>query len=309
MNTPRVSVCIPAYRQTRYLRRALDSLREQRFTDFEIVITDDSPDDAVEVFVKTYAFGPRLRYFHNARLLGTPENWNEAVRQARGELIKILHHDDWLTGPDSLGKLVAALDAQPKADLVFCASVATNADTGVVRDTNQPTAAQVARLQRFPEELFAGNRIGAPSATIYRLRVGLTYDPSLTYTVDTDFYIRLLRKNPALGYVDEPLVAIGINEGQVTKTALADRDLLLREYAYTYQKLGLNAAKNAKIARFWWEFFHRHHVRSVADFRAAGYAGPVGWELRALMRLAPLAGVLGGYLRWKAGNKQLSSRT
>jgi len=302
---PRLSVCIPAYRQTRYLRRALDSLREQTFTDFEIVLTDDSPDDAVEVFVKNYEFGSRMRYFRNARSLGTPENWNEAVRQSRGELIKILHHDDWLAHPDSLGKLVAALDAQPEADLAFCASVATFADTGVVRDVNRPTPAQVARLRSHPEELFAANHIGAPSATLYRRRAGLTYDAGLTYTVDTDFYIRLLRQNPALVYVDEPLVSIGLNEGQVTQSALADRDLLLREYAYTYQKLGLNAARSPKIARFWWEFFHRHHVHSVEDFRAAGYDGPVGWELRVLMGLAPLAGVLGRAVKfYKIKNKE-----
>lgn len=296
---PRVSVCIPAYRQTRYLRRALDSLREQTFRDFEIVVTDDSPDDEVEVFLKNYEFGPRLRYFRNAAPLGTPENWNESVRRSTGELIKILHHDDWLTQPDSLAKLVAALDAQPDADFAFCASVATNADTGAVRDTNRPTAAQVARLQRHPEELFAGNRIGAPSATLYRRRVGLAYDPRIKYTVDTDFYIRLLRKNPRIAYLPEALVGIGINEGQVTKSALADQDLLLREYAYTYQKLVLNAAKNWRIARFWAEFFHRHGVRSVADFRKAGYDGPVGAGLRWLLRLAPLAGVLDGYVSLK----------
>lgn len=296
---PRVSVCIPAYRQTRYLRRALDSLREQTYLDFEVVVTDDSPDDEVKVFLKNYAFGPRLRYFRNPTPLGTPENWNEAVRHSRGDLVKILHHDDWLTGPDSLAKLVAALDARPDADLAFCASVATNADTGAVRDVNQPTAAQVERLERFPEELFAGNRIGAPSATLYRRRVGLEFDRAVRYTVDTDFYIRVLRQTPRLVYVPEPLVGIGINEGQVTKSALADRDLLLREYAYTYQKLGLNAAKNWRVARFWAEFFHRHGIRSVADFRRAGYDGPVGGELRVLLRLAPLAGVLGGYVSLK----------
>ncbi len=301
---PRVSVCIPAYRQTRYLSRALDSLRDQTFQDFEIVLTDDSPDDEVETFVKTAALGLPLRYFRNQPALGTPENWNEAVRQSRGELIKILHHDDWLTQPNSLATLVAALDAQPDADLAFCASVATFADKGTVRDTNRPTMVQVARLSRHPEELFAGNRIGAPSVTLYRQRVQLAYDPRLTYTVDTDFYIRLLRQNPRLVYVAEPLVAIGLNEGQVTKTALADRDLLLREYAYTYRKLGLNAAKNWKIARFWAEFFHRHGIRSVGDFRAAGYDGPIGPELRWLVRLAPLAGLVKMYLsvkRWFSG--------
>lgn len=263
------------------------------------MVTDDSPDGAVELFLKNYDFGPRLRYSRNATPLGTPENWNEAVRRSTGELIKILHHDDWLTQPDSLGKLVTALDAQPEADFAFCASVATNADTGAVRDVNQPTTAQVARLQRFPEELFAGNRIGAPSATLYRRRVASEYDPRIKYTVDTDFYIRVLRKKYHLAYVPEPLVGIGINEGQVTKSALADRDLLLREYAYTYQKLGLNAAKNWRIARFWAEFFHHYRVRSVADFRRAGYDGPVGAELRWLLRLAPLAGLLDGYVRWK----------
>ena len=275
MTNPRVSVCIPAYRQTRYLRRALDSLRKQTFQDFEVIITDDSPDDAVKRFLDEYEFGTQLRYVLNSPALGSPENWNEAVRQSRGELIKILHHDDWLTQPDSLGQLVNALDAHPEADLAFCASVNTFADSGVVRDVNHPTARQLEHLRRNPNDLFAANCIGAPSATLHRRSVGLTYDPTIKYTVDTDFYIRLLRQNPHLVFVGEPLVAIGLHETQVTQAVRHDRLFMLREYAYTYQKLGLDAGKNRRIARFWWAFFHRFGIRSVADFREAGYAGPV----------------------------------
>ncbi|MCY7350059.1 MAG: glycosyltransferase [Cytophagaceae bacterium] len=298
MSKPRVSVCIPAYRQTRYLRRALDSLRIQSFQDFELVVADDSPDDSVKTFLDDYAFGEKLRYVHNDPALGTPENWNEAVRQAQGGLIKILHHDDWLTQPDSLARLVDALDTHPEAGFAFCASVNTF-DSGAVRDVNHPTARQVRHLRQHPDDLFAANCIGAPSATLYRRSVGLAYDRTIKYTVDIDFYIRLFRQNPAFVFVDEPLVAIGLNEGQVTQAVRHDRNLMLREYAYTYQKLGLDARKSRRIARFWWAFFHRFNVRSLADFRAAGYTGPVDGALRGLIRLAPLYGILDAYLKLK----------
>jgi glycosyltransferase involved in cell wall biosynthesis len=48
MSPPVVSVCIPAYRNAEALERAFKSLQRQQFKDFEVVITDDSPDDVVE---------------------------------------------------------------------------------------------------------------------------------------------------------------------------------------------------------------------------------------------------------------------
>ena len=102
----KVSICVPTFRQTKYLQKTLKSIGNQTFQDYEIILTDDTPDDAVKNLIETFNFHNRLKYFKNKEKLGSPENWNEAVRRARGEYIKIMHHDDWFVDENSLEKFV-----------------------------------------------------------------------------------------------------------------------------------------------------------------------------------------------------------
>ena len=122
MSRPKVSVCIPAYRQPSCVRRALVSVLAQKFTDYEVVVTDDSSDDATERVVTQLSGEGKVRYFRNTERLGTPQNWNRAVREASGEYIKLLHHDDWLADETCLGTFVELLETDRRADFAFSAS-------------------------------------------------------------------------------------------------------------------------------------------------------------------------------------------
>lgn len=147
---PRVSVCIPAYRQPIYFARALRSVLEQQFDDFEVVVTDDSPDDEIQSVV-TDAADSRVVYIRNAVRLGSPANWNAAVSRARGDLVKVLHHDDWLSSSESLGAFVRLLDRAPEVPIAFSAShVCDTAQR--VRRTHSP-AAHLAELADDPRSL------------------------------------------------------------------------------------------------------------------------------------------------------------
>ncbi|MBD5364212.1 MAG: glycosyltransferase, partial [Bacteroides sp.] len=60
MTTPKISVCIPMFNASRYLRECIDSILAQTFTDFELLIADDgSTDNSVEI-VESYT-DPRIR--------------------------------------------------------------------------------------------------------------------------------------------------------------------------------------------------------------------------------------------------------
>src|ERR1700752_965375 len=126
MPAPKVSICIPAYNQPENISRALESVRVQTFTDYEVIVTDDSSNDSVKEAVSKFSFGDKLKYIKNSPVLGSPENWNEAIRHATGEYIKILHHDDWLASPTSLATYVKMLDEHPESDIAFCAIKALN---------------------------------------------------------------------------------------------------------------------------------------------------------------------------------------
>ena len=236
MMKPKVSICIPTYRQVDFLRQTLNSVVAQKFTDYEIIISDDSPDDSVRDLISEFHFGEKLRYYRNEKSLGSPENWNSAIRGANGEYVKILHHDDMLAHADALGAFVDLLDDNPDANFGFSASRIEDAQSELVRES-RPTDKQLLMLRATPEKLFLGNCIGAPSATICRREAALDYDKRMKWLVDIDFYIRILRQSKNFAYSSEVLIVTPTNAGhQVTEICNTDAETELYEYSLLYLK-------------------------------------------------------------------------
>lgn len=124
--SPRVSVIIPTYNRSAVLRYAIRSVLAQTFADFELLVIGDGCTDDSEAVVK--AFGDsRIRWSNlpqNTKHQSAPNN--EGLRQARGELIAYLGHDDlWL--PQHLDLLTKGLDLA-NADLAYSFSINVMAD-------------------------------------------------------------------------------------------------------------------------------------------------------------------------------------
>ncbi len=178
MKTPLVSICIPTYNQTKYLRKVLDSVFEQTFTDYEVIVSDDSTTPDVKELLGEYiANGTVIRYFHHSPALGSPENWNFAMQKAQGEYIKIMHHDDWFVTNTSLQEFVT-LVRENNADFVFSG---TNIETPLGRTrTHSINYSNFTNITQNPETLLLGNIIGAPSAIMFKNNKML-FDVNLDY--------------------------------------------------------------------------------------------------------------------------------
>jgi glycosyltransferase involved in cell wall biosynthesis len=106
---PRVTVIIPTYNWSTVLPYSIGSVRRQRFTDWELLVVGDGCTDDSEAVVAGIG-DPRVRWINLPANTGhqTGPN-NEGLRQARGEIVAFLGHDDlWL--PHHLSLLVAAID-------------------------------------------------------------------------------------------------------------------------------------------------------------------------------------------------------
>lgn len=238
--TIKVSICIPAYKQTDYLRKSLESILIQKYYNFEVIITDDSPDDSVKKLIEEFDFKGKLKYYKNEHCLGTPENWNKSINLASGEYIKILHHDDWFKDENSLSCFVEMLDNNPNTDFAFSASEAMSEDMLFVY-LHKINNKDINRLKKDSSILYFGNLIGAPSATIYRKNTLFKYDVNLKWLVDIDFYIQILNINNNLVYSPKPLVQItAYGQHQVTRTAEKDKLLQAKENIYLYKKIKNN---------------------------------------------------------------------
>lgn len=117
---PTVSIIIAAFRDMPVLEEAIQSALAQTFTDFELLISDDSPEQAVRAMAERHAArDSRVRYRHNETRLGPAGNHWAALREARGRYLCILNHDDRLL-PRFLESLVAPLEQDASLVLAFC---------------------------------------------------------------------------------------------------------------------------------------------------------------------------------------------
>lgn len=257
-----VSICIPAYKRADFLERCLDSILQQSFQQYEIVITDDSPTDELKPLSEK---DDRIVYVKNEQPLGSPANWNKAISLARGKYIKIMHHDDWFSSPDALSRFVQALEENPSSLFAFSASRQVGKDKVI----NRPILTKnVSKLSYIPEILYDKNCIGAPSVTIFRNNQGLYFDERLIWLVDTEFYIRMLRMNKHFTVINEPLIDVGLSEFQITNDCIENSKLVIGEYLYMFKKLSLE--RNVRDYIVLLDKFALYNIFTNEDIMQAG---------------------------------------
>lgn len=260
----KVSICIPAYKDFHGIRRLLNSIRTQNFSDYEIVLTDDTPDDSVRKILDEYN-DLEIRYFHNDSPLGACGNWNRSLDEACGEYIKIMHQDDFFTFDNSLSEFVAMLDDNPDAVMGFCGSRQTTIKENDPYDISDffdrcISDENLSNFEKDYRDLYNGDWVGAPSATIYR-NCDKRFDAELTWIIDVDFYMSLLSGGQKFICSKAPLVSIGVSENQLTNRCIDDGELNIKEYRHVMQKYNLNTV-----------FEYRKRICYIAVMYKMGYA-------------------------------------
>lgn len=266
MNTkPFISICIPAYKRIDYLKVLLHSIAEQSFKDFEVVLTDDSGDDSVFKLQKQYISSFSISYKKNLKALGTPENWNEAIRLAKGEWIKIMHDDDWFASSNSLGQFVQLINQNPRADLLFSGSdfVRNNKVFGSMHITNW----ELRLLKKDPANLYFKNFIGPPSVVIHRNKKDIWYDANMKWLVDVDFYMRFLQKNKTFAFSAEPLIKVGYSADQVTEKVFYDKTVFVKENLMIMQKLPHNIIRKIWNYDYTWRMMRNYNIKAVEELQ------------------------------------------
>ena len=117
MNTPLVSVLMPAYNAGPYVRQAAESILSQTYPHLELLVADDASTDNTRALLDALAGDPRVRLFHNETNRGYLQTTNELFRHCKGGLITFMDADDW-SAPARIEKLVQAFERDP---LLQCA--------------------------------------------------------------------------------------------------------------------------------------------------------------------------------------------
>jgi glycosyltransferase involved in cell wall biosynthesis len=217
---PKVSVCIPSYNLAHLIGRTIDSVLDQTFTDWELLIEDDgSTDGSVNIIISKMNGDPRIRLFRKTKNEGQNKTANNLVNQAKGKYIALLCADDFWY-PDKLAKQVEWMEANPETGIVFAYP-----EFITERDEPYVTDGSLAQLKNLPKEnwqnrFLIGNCLFV-STSMYRraLHVELgPFDESLHLLSDLEWYLRIVQQNE-LHIIQEVLAKITMRDNMANLSA------------------------------------------------------------------------------------------
>lgn len=269
---PFISICIPTYNQPFYLKRVIDSIFIQTYSNYEIIISDDSDNDDVENLIKGYKLtfpDKRITYIRNSPSLGTPDNWNESMIKASGEWVKIMHHDDCFVDNCSLQKFVDLTSENNDIDFVFSGSYFINSKNQKVE--NFIDFKTFKKISKRPVQLFCGNLIGSPSVVMIKNRGG-KFDKELKWLVDIEFYYNSLTNSRGSNYTDECLIESYAPEQRVTNSCWMNKFVEIPEHLHCINKLNIISLS---VLQHTANLFYLLGVYTRKDIVSCGYLGRV----------------------------------
>lgn len=189
----KVSIVLTSFNHDKYIRQAIDTVVNQSFSDWELIIVDDVSTDTSWELIQTYN-DPRIIKIRNDRTRRYIYNINRAIEaQSTGDYIAIHHSDDaWAL--DKLEKQVAVLEASPQIGAVFShvQCIDENNRSLTIDWFDQPNKSRAAWLRGL---FFNENRLCHPSALVRRS----AYEQSGLYKCahaqidDAELWTRLLK--------------------------------------------------------------------------------------------------------------------
>lgn len=210
LSSPRVSVVIPTYQRAGVIKQTLDTVFNQTFQDFEVLVADDGSTDNTPEIVAQY--GQRLQYLRQENR-GPSAARNAAIAASTGELIAFQDDDD-LWEPDKLARQVAIFDSKPDVGLVYSDMRYFGAG-GERKATAFRHIAPVAGWVLKPLFVY-GSPLNTPTVMVRRTTLDQVgrFDESLRMFEDHDLWFRLARVCQ-VDYVDAVLVHCRRDERRV----------------------------------------------------------------------------------------------
>ena len=196
-----VSIVIPTYNRARLLSRAIQSVLNQTYSNFELIIVDDCSNDCTESVVKGF-HDDRIRYIRHEKNQGAATARNNGIMAAKGEYIAFQDSDDeWL--PTKLEKQVNAFNSAPSDRGVVYTSFWL-IDNG--KKTLVPSSHVKQTEGKISDELLETNFVSTPTAVVRKEcfeKVGMF--ANIPRFQDWELWLRI-SKYYSFKHIREPLV-------------------------------------------------------------------------------------------------------
>lgn len=244
---PKISVIIPTYNRESSIKKAIESVLNQTFSDFELIIVDDGSTDSTKEIISEFLLkDKRVRYFYQSNSGGPSKPKNTAFKHCAGSYIAYLDSDDqWLS--EKLKKQYNLMRESPEnTGLVACHAF-------VVGENDKEKGIRKVKSSGSLEELltkegafpFSSSSIMVKREVIER--VG-GFDENLRIGEDLDFYMRIAEGEYSLSFVDEPLFKYFVHSLNIS----GNLDRAYRDYKYLIKKHANFLEKDRNISSIYY---------------------------------------------------------
>ncbi|MDF2448053.1 MAG: glycosyl hydrolase [Bacteroidota bacterium] len=253
----KLSVCIPVFNGENFIEEAINSVLNQNFNEFELIIVDNNSTDKTSQIISKIN-DPRIKFFRNESNIGLIPNWNKSLEYVQGEYVKILPADDFLY-PECLQKQCAILDNDYNHEISMVCSgrnIINNNGKVLFRRCFSNEEGAVNGIFAINKNVRSGgNIIGEGGAVLFRKdilkKTGLFNSP-IFYVLDLDLWYKILLHGN-LYVFPQPLSAFRVSGSsasvQVVNQQFEDlskfnKDIYLKkEYKVTWLNYKLGLAK------------------------------------------------------------------
>ena len=240
-----ISVILPVYNGERYLHQAINSILNQSYSDFELIIINDGSTDKTESIITSYT-DPRIIYIKNEENLKLIKTLNKGIGLAKGQYISRMDADD-IAAENLFEKQLATFNSDPSIDIVNIQTYELTEDGNLYRPFIVRKYLDNKSLKYI--ELFE-NHITHPGIMVKsELMKKYLYkdDGSVINFEDVDLWIRMLWDGAKCVTINDRLLYYRINNSSVTRIIGKSRNILRVNYvnALLFQKFAISVDPNA----------------------------------------------------------------
>jgi glycosyltransferase involved in cell wall biosynthesis len=179
----KVSVVMSCYNEETTVSKAIDSILNQSFEDFEFIVIDDGSYDRTQDIIKGFT-DTRIKFFANERNIGLAGSLNKGIRKAKGKYIARMDADDWSV-PDRIEKQVEFLESNSKFDVL-------GSNALFISDDGQTKSRLPLGNESITKNMYRKTTIIHPSVMVRKAafnKYGL-YNENLSWAEDKDLWLR-----------------------------------------------------------------------------------------------------------------------
>ncbi len=228
----KVSICIPCYEMNNlgatFLHFNLSKILFQTYDNIEVIISDHSRDDSILNICKDFSNrGLDITYIKNENMVGNSSaNLNEAIKLAKGDIIKVIFQDDFLYHDQSIEDIVKEYQKDDGVKWLV---------TSCCHTENGSTYYNYMDPEYTLNILEGNNRISSPSVLSFiNSEDKLLFDPDFIWLMDCDYYYRMYQKYGDPFYLKSTNVVNRHWGGQLTK--ILPKDIMDKEHSLILEK-------------------------------------------------------------------------